>query len=186
MISKLEQEHNVRVQKAHGEWHAGKASAIQDLSSEVAELTGRKSEAKAKASEQQRAQTLKQQVETSQKRYHELDKESDRLTKAIEKLDALKVAKLAEDGIEGIEIVDGEIFVDGIAFDALNTARRYQLAFQIAARGAGDLPLMICDQAEVFDSEAWEEFCGVAKESGMQIIAARVDDNQKLNVEVAA
>jgi DNA repair exonuclease SbcCD ATPase subunit len=184
-VKALEEARDEQIRTLMFEYQNQKDTATRELAAEVAALTGRKSEAKAKAAEQQRAATLKAQVDAQIQRYRELDKESDKLTKAMEKLDALKSAKLAEDGIEGMEIVDGEIYVDGIPFDALNTARRYELAFAIAARGAGTLPLMICDQAEVFDSETWAEFKAAATASGMQIIAARVDDGD-LNVEVAA
>jgi chromosome segregation ATPase len=185
MIEKLKAERDAKIQATRETFDSDKTAAVTELSAEVASLTGRKSEAKAKADEQKRSATLKQQFDQSIKRYQELDRESDKLTKAIEKLDELKAAKLAEDGIEGMEIVDGDIVVDGVPFDALNTARRYELAFSIAARGAGSLPLMICDQAEVFDSAAWAEFCEVARQSGLQIIAARVEDGP-LDVEVAA
>lgn len=184
-IEKLKAERDAEIEALRENFATGKSEAAKDLSAEVAELTGKKSEAKAKADEQKRSVTLKQQYDASIKRYQELDRESDRLSKAIEKLDELKSKKLADDGIEGIEIVDGDIVVNGIPFDALNTATRYQLAFQIAARGAGSLPLMICDQAEVFDSAAWAEFCACAAESGMQIIAARVDDGP-LDVKAVA
>jgi len=183
-VRALEIERDDQLRTLLVDFQAQKESATQELSSEVAALTGRKSEAKAKADEQKRAKALSEQVEISIKRYQDLDRESEKLTKAIERLDELKAAKLAEDGIEGMEIVDGDIAVGGIPFDVLNTATRYQLAFQIAARGAGELPLMICDQAEVFDSQAWEEIKAAAAESGMQVIMARVEDTE-LKVEAA-
>ena len=101
---------------------------------------------------------------------------ADKLTKALERIDALKAKKLAEDGIEGMEIVDGEVIVDGIPFDALNTQRQYEVAFQIACRGIGQLPLMVCDRAESFDAKNWQDFCEAAKASGFQILAARVTE----------
>jgi len=163
-------------------FHASMIEAQKDISSEIADLAEQKFKLRAKADEQLRAALMNEQLELHLGRYRSLDRQADALTKSLEKLDALKAKKLAEDGIEGMEIVDGEIVVGGVPFDALNTAQQYALAFQIAARGVGDLPLMICDRAEAFDSTQWDEFRSIAAESGFQIIAARVSD-ETLTVE---
>jgi hypothetical protein len=77
--------------------------------------------------------------------------------------------------IEGVEVRGGEIFYGGLPFDQLNTQNKIFLACQIGALKFGGLPLMICDQIEQVDDLRWDEFCEAIKDSGFQVIAARVD-----------
>jgi DNA repair exonuclease SbcCD ATPase subunit len=106
---------------------------------------------------------------------------------AIDRLEALKKAKLAELPISGVEIRDGEIYLDGISFDHLNKQRQMFLAVQVASLATGKLPLIISDGFEQVDSENLKDFCEAIAGTNLQVIAARVDDGaEKLEVVSAA
>jgi len=185
MIRALEISRDEELKVAQAEWTEQVNTATKDVLERTSELSAALREAKAKAEEQGRAKHLQTQIAAAIDRFRLNGRAADKLTKALENLDTLKVKKLAEDGIEGMEIRDGEVYVGGIAFDALNTQQQYEVAFMIAARGVGHLPIMICDRAESFDAANWQQFCEVAKSSGIQVVAARVTDGP-LKVEVAA
>ncbi len=184
-IAAKEQERDETLKQSREEWSQEKNKATMEALREVEGLSAKRRELEAKADEQRRGLTLKGELESARKRMEQHNSEAQKHDRALKALDELKAKKLAEDGIEGVEVVDGDIHVDGIPFDKLNTQRQYEMAFQLASRGLGQLPIMICDRAESFDDENWQQFCEVAKESGIQVIAARVTSGP-LKVEVAA
>ncbi len=102
--------------------------------------------------------------------------ESERLTLVLENLDALRRRKLDELPIPGVELKDGEVYVSGVPFEQLNTAQQFALSIRLAKLKLGRLPLLVIDHGEAFDADTWEAFRDSAKESGLQIVVARVDE----------
>jgi energy-coupling factor transporter ATP-binding protein EcfA2 len=102
--------------------------------------------------------------------------EAERLTRVLDALDALRRRKLDELPIPGVELKDGEVYVGGVPFEQLNTAQQFALSIRLAKLKLGRLPLIILDHCEAFSSETWELFRESAKESGLQIVTARVSD----------
>jgi hypothetical protein len=115
--------------------------------------------------------------------------EEDVYTAAIEAIDAAKKKALRSMPIPGLSTQDGEVMYQPegmeapIPFDAVNTQRQYELALRIAAQGAGELGLMVIDNTEALDTQHWEDFKAACVASGFQVIAARVDDAQELDIE---
>jgi DNA repair exonuclease SbcCD ATPase subunit len=105
-----------------------------------------------------------------------LENQGDQLSKALDKLQDLKGSMLEKTPIKGVTIQDGEILVDGVAFDRVNEARRIQIAIAVAKLRAGELPLVLVDDAEHFDSLNMEKFRKAAAKAGLQIVAAKVSD----------
>lgn len=143
-------------------------------------------EALATAEERQRnkdrAEGIRLSLAQFEKTAKDAEREADNFSRAIEALDELKQQKLANLPIPGLEVRDGQTYADGIPFERVNLAERTKLAFQICALRAGKLPFLILDEAENFDSATWEAFKEGAKESGFQVLAARVSDGP-LNIE---
>lgn len=100
----------------------------------------------------------------------------EKLTLLIEGIDKLEKEKLAASPVPGVELRDGEIWIDGVAFDGVNTQRRYEVAIQIGAINAGPLRFMLCDEMEHWDKEHFDVFTEAAREAGFQVVAAIVDD----------
>lgn len=138
------------------------------------------------AEDQIRVQSLKEQIERERQKAGENSMAADRLTDTLEAIDEYKKRRLADSPLEGIEVRDGDIFVNGVSFDECNTATQMLACFRIAALKRGELGFMIADRAESLDDHAWEMFQEAAIGSGYQVIAARVDGTKPLTVETFA
>lgn len=122
-----------------------------------------------------------QAVETVKKMREELQDLKDdaaRQTKALADIDAYKIELLASLPIPGLEVIDGELFRDGVAFDRLNTGQQVDIAVEIAKLRAGELAICCVDGLELLSSEAFEEFKQRAIESGLQLFVTRVSDDE--------
>ncbi len=145
------------------------------LASEIATV-------RANADAQQRAAGAREQIEKMKLRIREKALESMRATHALEALDKLRQAKLDALPIPGVEIREGDIYVDGVPSDKLNTGAQFTLSFQIAA--LANSSFLVADRAECLDPDTWQAFEAAAKESGFQVMVARVGLGE-LKVEVA-
>ena len=152
----------------------GGISAIEaSYAAELEALTATLAEARTKADAQQRSKGAREQVAVFEATAKAKEAEAEKLTDALVKIDKLKTRKLKEEGIPGLDLKKGDIYVDGIQFDSLNRAKQYRLAIEICKRGAGDLPLMLIDNADCLVGPDLDEFVAAAAESGMQVIMGR-------------
>jgi hypothetical protein len=107
-----------------------------------------------------------------------LSQHSAKLTEQINSLDALAAELAGKLPIPGVEIrTDGNcpsVFVDGIPFERLNRAKQVQVALRVARLRAGELPLVVMDNAECLDEETFAAFEAAAEQSGLQILVTRV------------
>jgi energy-coupling factor transporter ATP-binding protein EcfA2 len=130
---------------------------------------------------------MKQTIEQMRAKYRETAGKSDRMTVFLENLENLKRERLAKLPIAGVEVREGEIFINGLSFETqINTARKILLSFQIASLKAGSLPLMVADNLEHLDQQTMADFIEAAKQSGFQIVSARVGADPQLKVETMA
>lgn len=123
----------------------------------------------------------KQTLETIEKLATELEElkvDSAKQTKAINDLDAYKIGLLAKLPVKGLEVVDGDIYREGVQFDRLNTAQQVQIAVDIAKLRAGDLGVVCVDGLEFLDSATFDQFKIGAMESKLQLFVTRVGDGE--------
>lgn len=97
------------------------------------------------------------------------------MTDALKALDAMKTAKLESLPMPGIDFRGGDLYVDGLPFDALNDGAKYLLSFQVADLMPGQLGLLIADRAEILGQENWGMFKEAAVNSGRQVFVTRVE-----------
>lgn len=97
------------------------------------------------------------------------------LTNVIKRLKDLRAEKQKSNPIPGLEVRDGEIFYEGIEFDAVNTGKRMELCIRMATLRATRCPILIIDDAINIDDANWEAFVAAARASNLQIVAARLD-----------
>ncbi len=107
---------------------------------------------------------------------------ADFLTNVLERLKDLRKEKQKSSPIKELEIRNGDIFFDGVEFDAVNKAQQMALMFRIAKFSLGKCPFMIVDEAEHWTEENFAAFRDHALQSGIQVVAARVD-NGDLRIE---
>lgn len=156
-----------------------------ELHREIEAATAHVSEAREKAAQQARAEGARKEIARITAQRKAMIAEWAALDRAVTGLTNLKTAKLSEVPIPGVEVRDGEVWVDDrngagwLPFDRLNRAQQYVIAFQIAALKPGELGMMICDNAEALVGEARDEFFEAARNSPFQVIATVALAGQK-------
>lgn len=83
--------------------------------------------------------------------------------------------------IKGLELINGELVMNGVPFQTLNTAARVDLVLELAKLSAGKMGIIVLDNAEMMDSETYAEFIEKASKTDLQFVVARVS-NENLNV----
>ena len=114
------------------------------------------------------------QVNDWKAKVKEYQKQSDGFTDALEILQNYKQDLCSNLPIEGLEIKDGILTLDGVPFETLNTASRVKLAIELAKLSAGDLGLILIDNSESLDKTTYAEFIKQANKSDLQFIVSRV------------
>jgi energy-coupling factor transporter ATP-binding protein EcfA2 len=104
--------------------------------------------------------------------------DAERQTKAIADIDAYKIELLQSLPIPGIEIIDGEIYREGIPFERLNTAQRVAIAVEIAKLRAGKLAVACLDGMELLDETSLAEIESQTQAAGLQVFVTRVRDEE--------
>lgn len=130
--------------------------------------------------EQQKA--IIQQMETQ---LEDLASEEESKTKALEGLKTLRTKKMESMPFPGLHILDGQITVNGIEFERLNTAEQVKFAINLAVRRAGDLKIICIDGLERLDGVKYEKFKDAVEQlKDYQFIFTRVTSDD-LKVETA-
>ncbi len=156
------------------------AARKQPLDEEIATLASTIARLEQVSSELERGSALR---ETSRKNAEEADllkQQSSDLTKAIQEIDKLKADLANQIPIPGLQVINEgkqpDLFMDGVPFDRLNKASQVNIALRVAKLRAGDLPLILMDNAECLDRESFAAFEAAAKETGLQFLVTRVTD----------
>lgn len=105
---------------------------------------------------------------------------ADSLTQALENITQLKHNLMKNLPIDGLEIIDGLIYRNGVLFDRLNTAQKVEIAVELAKLRAGELPIMCVDGIELLDEDAYNEFKNKYKDIQMFITKVS-NENLKIN-----
>lgn len=103
---------------------------------------------------------------------------SESFSSQLERLEHIKSSLLSGLPIDGLEIVDGQIYRHGIIFDRLNTAQQIEIAIEVAKLRAGELGVICVDGLERFDKDTYQEFKQKAEESNLQLFITRVSDSE--------
>ncbi len=121
-------------------------------------------------------------AQTSHQKATELDKESERLTgliKAIRAKPAQLLSELDEVPIEGMGLdEDHNITINGKPLGVLSTGEQIDLAFDIAERYAGDVPILLLDGLEALDSEMQAKVQEKLHKSDCQCVVTKVTDGE--------
>lgn len=160
--------------EAHNVYEEGAVAINQQIET----LSGELATARERASQQERATVLRQELAQNRQQASEKAGASDDLTALIEGIRGLKTAKLSELPIPGVDIREGEVYVNDISWPQVNTSEQYLVAAQLAAMAVKKLPFMILDRAEQLDDERFQQFVAAFRESGLQIAVARVSDGE--------
>lgn len=153
------------------------AERIQaELRPRLEDLAGRLSVAEAAAKEHARAERTREILTAAEADAERLNDDAAMLSVALDQLDQLKASLLAQVPVKGLEIRGGEVLIDGLPFDRVNTARQIEVAIEVAALRAKDVPLLVSDHGEALDAENWAALEAKAAAMGFNVIVARRTD----------
>ena len=110
----------------------------------------------------------------------ELARRSEEQTAALAGLDSLKEQLVSRVPIKGLEVRDGDIWIDGVQFDRLNEESKVRVACQLARLRAGDAPILCLDGLESLDKKHFAAFEKFVEKSGVQAFVTVVEDTAAL------
>ena len=134
--------------------------------------------AEAAEKEHARAEKTREILAAAERDADKAEVDSRALTEALERIDALKASLLEKLPIKGLEIREGVVFVDGLPFERVNSARQIEVAFQVAKLRAGKVGLIVADGLERFDEETYRTFEAAAASAGLQFVVGRVGSGE--------
>lgn len=153
------------------------AEAIAPLTTAVASIA-------ANRDAQSKRDVTIQTIAKMEEELEDLRKDAEAQTKALDDIDAYKEELLASLPIPGVEVKDGEVFRDGIAFDRLNTAQQVGIAIDIAKLRAGELKVICVDGLECLDKPAYDALTKQFSDSDFQVFVTRVEgDKLKISTQ---
>ncbi len=97
------------------------------------------------------------------------------LTQRIDTIDQVKNLLMTRVPVRGLEVRDGEVYIDGFPWKDVNTARRVGAAFDLSDLRMGELRTRLLDDAEHLDPETRLECDRQAIERGIQLFLTVVD-----------
>lgn len=123
-----------------------------------------------------RIKQQREMFEQAKAKEAELSQKVKTLDSQLDVIDAIKMQIMENLPIRGVEIREGDIFVDGIPWSDVNTARRIEVMFDLGSERMSELKVMTLDDAEHLDSESMAEIIKQAEQRGIQLFYATVED----------
>lgn len=175
-IRKLEVERTQRLATIRSQATAHRDETAAEIQPKIDEATARAAAARTRAERYASDQRSRTFVAEHREAVLSLEENAAHLTTTLEKLDALKATALANLPIKGVEVRDGEVYVEDIPFDRTNRARQICVALNVARLRAGQLGLVLVDGLESLDAETFAQFEKAAEKSGLQFIVNKVSE----------
>jgi ABC-type cobalamin/Fe3+-siderophores transport system ATPase subunit len=177
--SKYEQEKNLSrkataefVEKINSSMTAALEAGSRDFQPKHAELVSAISQAQSMIDQMNRSVGVVEQIAKLKDSAGDIKIANTQRNEWIAKLKQLKIDLLGELPIKGVEIVDGQIFVDGLPLSEINTAAQYRLVFEMAKNAMGPLGFCVMDDFEKFGPEQRALIFDSAKAANVQLLAA--------------
>lgn len=126
----------------------------------------------------------REQIAKVDKQYRDALQQHSDLDDAVKNLEKLRLQKLSQSPIQGLEIRGDEIFLDGLNLDTqVNKAQQILTAFQIMARANRGMNFFVLDDAEHLDADMRAEFMAACRKKGFQVVLAAAEAGKGLTVE---
>lgn len=177
-IARIKERAENQADEARGAAAAEVKAAEEKVRPELERLTAEIAAAEAAEKEHARAEKTREILAAAERDADKAEVDSRALTEALERIDALKASLLEKLPIKGLEIREGAVFVDGLPFERINSARQIEVAFQVAKLRAGKVGLIVADGLERFDEETYRTFEAAAASAGLQFVVGRVGQGE--------
>lgn len=149
---------------------------------QLEELSGKIAVANDNVLNEDRILKSKEYIEEGEKEIEELKTSAEELSKSIDSLDGIKADLMDNLPIDGLEVKDGDIYLDEIPFDTVNQSKRIRFALTVAGLRDSALPLVCVDGLEALDDESFAIFQKEAEKTDMQFFVTRVTEGRELTI----
>lgn len=124
----------------------------------------------------ERIEIAKEQLEESDKEISMFEAQSNDITSTLEKIKEYKIELLKDLPIKGLEVIGGSVVYNGISYAYVNTAKKIEIAVEIAKLLCGELRVVFLDGIESLDSKSYELLKSSLLENNFQCFVGIVDD----------
>lgn len=139
------------------------------------ELTAKQTTAQNNLQQASKQIALRQEYDKNRESRKLVETEAVALDDCVKALDDIRKNKSRTMPVDGAEIRDGELYINGLPFEGnVSTSEQIRVALQFASLGNNPLSLVVIDRLESFDPERMAELEQVIKESGFQVFGTRV------------
>lgn len=156
--------------------HAKQEAARAEFQPQIDEFNKRIAALEQEASEEVRRQNTRDIIASTESQRIRLEREWQDLDQRVKDIESLTESLRANLPIPGLEIVDGDLAYNGIAWETLNTANQIAVVFKLAEFTAGDMGVVFFDNMECLSTKNFQLFLDEAMKSGLQVIVTRVAD----------
>lgn len=139
-----------------------------------------KTEAELKAAN--RAEPIMEEIMVFKKERDSIEQEVDSVQVKMNGVLDYKKRLFSELNFEWFDYRDKQIYIDGVEFEAVNTARLIRVAVELARLQSPTLKLMCIDGGESLDAESMALLGKEAESAGMDLIVTRVDNNDGIEI----
>lgn len=159
------------------EAESARAKRMQEEAARRTALQTRRAELQAQVAAVAKSANTREVVQQMAAEAETFDTKSKRCTELITAVREFRAKAVAHMPIKGVEIQDGTLLVDGVPFRRVNTARKVQIAIQVARYGAGEIPVICVDGLECLEPDVFAGFCEFAAAiPDLQFFVTRVDE----------
>lgn len=149
----------------------------QQMAGEIEALTAEVATLQEQRDAEIRARETRDLIARHQVDAEELQKDWNALQEQIRQLEVIQGELLQSLPIKNVEVIDGEIYRDGVPFHRWNEQKQWALAFQMAKLRAGKLPFVIVDGIQFLDPQNRAAFQQAAESSGLQFLVTEVNQD---------
>lgn len=97
------------------------------------------------------------------------------LDKIVKGIETIRENLIKDTGIDGVDIKDGDVWIDGTIWTYVNRAKRILFCVQMAEMSCRNMKLIIVDDVESLDAENYELLLEHIGKSDYQFVLAQVD-----------
>jgi len=157
---------------------------LRDNSSpQVEELSGKIGVARDDVLNEDRILTAKAYISEGDEEIKEMKISSEEFSKSINALDVIKGDLLSNLPITGLEVRNGDIYLDDIPFDTVNESKRIRFALTVAGLRDSTLQLVCVDGLENLDDKSFAIFQSEAEKTDNQYFVTRVTNGKELTIK---
>lgn len=160
--------------KLHAHYGAAREQALTSRAPAIAALQANLQDARTRAEQAAKARGVAETVDRLRGEAEALQARSAALTAALDGLEGLKARLCEKLPVTGLRLVDGDLQLDGVAFDRVNTAERVRIAAELALLRLGKLRLVVADGLEALEPEARAALIARFEAADVQFLGSEV------------